>query len=63
MARRRKRGAAGKPGFSLMGVKRNRTPILARIYLPKKGTGNIGTIKKEWVRQSPLRVLLSGRSW
>ena len=64
LARRRSRGTAGELGFRRMGgAKEIEAPSLARRSFPNKGTGHVGTTKKEWVRCMPLKMSLSGGVW
>ena len=59
LARSSSRGAAGELGFMrIEGAKEIEIPNLARRSLPNKGTGHVGTTKKEWVKMH-----LSGRVW
>jgi hypothetical protein len=48
---RRSRGTVGKLGLRRMGrTKEIEAPNVNKRSLPNKGTGHIGTSKKEWVR-------------
>jgi hypothetical protein len=38
-------------------------PSLARRFLPNKGTGHVGTTKKEWVKVTSLKMQISGGVW
>jgi hypothetical protein len=61
LARRRSRGTAGKFGFRRMReAKEIEAPNLAKRFLPNSGTGYVSTIKKEWVRGTPLKMQLNG---
>jgi hypothetical protein len=61
LARRRSRGTSGELGFrQIGGAKEIEAPSLARRSLPNKGTGHVGTTKKKWVRNIPLKMQLSG---
>ena len=52
---------AVKVEFRRMGkAKEIESPNLAKISLLNKGTGHVGTTKKEWVRGTPLKMQLSG---
>ena len=55
---------AVKVEFRRMGkAKEIESPNLAKRSLPNKGTGHVGTTKKEWVRGTPLKMQLSGGVW
>ena len=59
LARRRSRGTSGELKFRRMrGAKEVDAPSLARRSLSNKGTGHVGTTKKEWVRSTPLHWLV-----
>jgi hypothetical protein len=61
LAKRRSRGTAVELGFRQMGeAKEIETHSLARRSLPNKGTGHVGTTKKEWMRGTALKMWLSG---
>lgn len=45
------------------GVKEIQAPTLARRSLPSKRTGQVGTIRKEWVRGILLKIQLSAGVW
>lgn len=60
----RKRGAAVEFELRQMwGAKEIEAPYLTRRPLSNKETGHIGTTKKEWVRETPLKMQLSGGVW
>jgi len=64
VARRSRRGAAGKFGFRRMtGSKEIEALNLVRRSLLNKGSGYMGTTKKEWVRRTLLKMQLSGGVW
>ena len=61
MTRRRSRGTAGELGFKRKwGAKEIEAPNLAKRSLLNKGTGHVGTNRKECVRGTLLKMLLSG---
>ena len=61
LARRKRRGTADKVGIRQMGeAKEIEAPSLDRRSHSTKGTGHVGTTKKEWVRGTPLKMQLSG---
>jgi hypothetical protein len=44
----------------MVGAKEIEAPILARVSIPSKGMGYIGSTRKEGVRGTPLKPQLSG---
>lgn len=57
-------GMASETGVKQMGKEKEiEAPTLARRSLPNKGTGQVGTSRKEWVKRISLKIELIGGVW